>query len=76
MPSASAWRRSAFQRAGPAGGTRTLRIGDKLHIALAVLKVPNNSAQTLRPGHIYSYDIEIAVDGQTPTETLASLHML
>jgi hypothetical protein len=62
--------------ASAAPGTPTLRLGDKLHIALVALKIPNNSAQTLRPGRVYSYDIEIALDASARKETLASLRML
>lgn len=62
--------------ASPGTGVHTLRLGDKLHIALVAIKVPNNSSQTLRPGHIYSYDVAILVDGGTIKQNLSSLHML
>jgi hypothetical protein len=61
---------------GSVNGVHTLRVGDKLHIALATLKPANNSAQMLQAGRLYSYDIEITVDGQTLKETLATLRML
>jgi hypothetical protein len=60
----------------PAPGVRTLRIGRKLHIALVTLTVAANSLQTLRSGHVYSYDLEIVPDGESTRHTLASLHML
>lgn len=54
-------------------GVSTLRMGDKLHIALAVIKIPPTSPQ-LQPKRIYSYDLEIKV-GST-THTLNSLGLL
>src|SRR5262245_44155641 len=62
--------------ASPPVGVRTVRIGDKLHVAVVNLKAPANSLQTLRPGHVYSYDVEIAPDGESVRHTLDSLHML
>ena len=62
--------------ASPAPGVRTVRVGQKLHIALVTLPVPANSLQTLRPGHVYSYDLEIAPDGDSARHTFASLHLL
>ena len=62
--------------ATPAPGVPTLRLGQKLHIALVTLKPPANSQQTLLSGHVYSYDLEIAPTGTTTRHTLASLHML
>jgi hypothetical protein len=62
--------------ASPGNGVRTLRVGQKLHIALVTLQVPANSLQTLRSGHVYSYDLEIAPDGESARHTLGSLHML
>ena len=62
--------------ASPAPGVRTVRVGQKLHLALVTLQVPANSLQTLRPGHVYSYDLEIAPDGDSARHTLASLHLL
>jgi hypothetical protein len=62
--------------ATPAPGVSTLRLGQKLHIALVTLKPPANSQQTLLSGHVYSYDLEIAPTGTTTRHTLASLHML
>ena len=62
--------------ATPAPGVPTLRLGQKLHIALVTLKPPANSQQTLLSGHVYSYDLEIAPTGTTTRHTLAALHML
>lgn len=53
-------------------GTRTLRVGDKLHIALAVIKI--SQASPLQPGRTYSYDVEIRTS--TATETLKTLNLL
>lgn len=60
----------------PGTGVHTLRMGDKLHIALVTLKVAGESNQTLQPGRLYSYDLELAPDGESDKQTLASLHML
>jgi hypothetical protein len=60
----------------PAPGVHTLRVGAQLHLAQVTLKVPENSVQTLQADRLYSYDLEIAPDGQATKETLASLHML
>ena len=40
-------------------GTRTLRVGKQLHIALATNKIPKTSPRVLQPGRAYSYDISI-----------------
>ena len=68
-------------RAGAAGhllrsdpATPTLRCGEQLHVALALLRIPEGSSQTLRPGVIYSYDVTISEGGAT--HTLASLGLL
>jgi hypothetical protein len=53
-------------------GARSLRVGDGLHIALAVIKIPKNLA--LQPGRTYSYDVEIKT--ATQTETLKTLNLL
>jgi hypothetical protein len=53
---------------------RTLRIGQQLHIALAVLKILPTSPRLLEPGKIYSYDLEIRT--ATETHTLKSLGLL
>lgn len=55
-------------------GTKALRVGEKLHIALAVIKIPKTSPRLLQPGRIYSYDIEIKT--ATETQTLKTLGML
>ncbi|HVF17381.1 MAG TPA: hypothetical protein VNA21_10725 [Steroidobacteraceae bacterium] len=51
----------------------TLRVGDKLHIALALIKIPQTSPQ-LQPNRIYSYDLDIKVGDST--HTLNSLGLL
>ena len=55
-------------------GASTLRVGDKLHIALPLIKILPTSPRLLEPGKIYSYDLEIKV-GNT-THTLKSLGLL
>jgi hypothetical protein len=55
-------------------GVRTLRVGEKLHIALAVVKILPTSPRRLEPGRIYSYDLEIKT--QTETHSLKSLGLL
>jgi hypothetical protein len=55
-------------------GSRTLRVGEKLHIALAVIKILPTSPRLLQPGKIYAYDLEIKT--ATETHTLKSLGLL
>ncbi|MGZ8229596.1 MAG: hypothetical protein ACXWUS_08135 [Burkholderiales bacterium] len=55
-------------------GTRTLRVGEKLHIALAVIKILPTSPRLLEPAKIYSYDLEIKTASET--HTLKSLGLL
>jgi hypothetical protein len=55
-------------------GTRTLRVGDKLHIAVPLIKILPTSPRLLEPGKIYSYDIEIKTAAET--HTLKSLGLL
>jgi len=52
----------------------TLRCGDRLHVALALLRIPKESDKLLKPHVLYSYDLRIAA-GAT-THTLASLGLL
>ena len=40
-------------------GTPTLRVGAKLHVVVATVKIPKTSPRLLQPGHVYSYDCEI-----------------
>ena len=54
--------------------TRTLRAGDKLHIALPLIKILPTSPRLLEPGKIYSYDVEIKT--ATATHNLKSLGLL
>jgi hypothetical protein len=54
--------------------TRTVRAGDKLHIALPLIKILPTSPRLLEPGKIYSYDIEIKT--ATATHNLKSLGLL
>jgi hypothetical protein len=53
---------------------RTWRLGDKLHLALATVRIPENAGKSFQPDVLYSYDITIKV-GST-THTLQSLNML
>ncbi len=55
-------------------GTRTLRVGKQLHIALATIKIPTTSPRVLQPGRAYSYDISITT--ATETKTLKTLGLL
>jgi hypothetical protein len=52
----------------------TLRVGDKLHLALATVKFGEAAGKTFAPDTIYSYDLDIKVDAST--HTLQSLNML
>ena len=55
-------------------GAPTLRVGDKLHIAVPLIKILPTSPRLLEPGKIYSYDLEIKT--ATGTHTLKSLGLL
>jgi hypothetical protein len=55
-------------------GEMTWRIGDKLHLGLLTARIPEASGKAFQADNIYSYDVEITVDG--PTQNLKSLHML
>jgi hypothetical protein len=55
--------------------TRTVRAGDKLHIALPLIKILPTSPRLLEPGKIYSYDLEIKTASGT-TQNLKSLGLL
>jgi hypothetical protein len=55
-------------------GTKTLRVGKQLHIALAVIKIPKTSPRVLQPGRAYSYDLSIKT--ATETTTLQALGLL
>jgi hypothetical protein len=61
-----------FFRSNPP--TTTLHIGDNLHVAVALLRIPADSQKVLKPSVIYSYDLTI-VEG-AKTHTLASLGLL
>jgi len=54
--------------------TSTLRCGDRLHVAQALLRIPKESDKLLKPHVVYSYDVGITA-GET-THTLASLGLL
>ena len=54
--------------------TPTLRVGDKLHIAVPLIKILPTSPRLLESGKIYSYDLEIK--SGTATHTLQSLGLL
>ena len=53
---------------------KTLRVADKLHLAVVTLRLP--SGKTLLPERLYSYDVEITLDGQSAKQTLKSLGLL
>jgi hypothetical protein len=55
-------------------GHQTLRVGDKLHIAVPLIKILPTSPRLLEPGKIYSYDLEIKT--ATATHNLKSLGLL
>ena len=52
----------------------TLRIGDKLHIAVPLIKILPTSPRLLEPGKIYSYDVEVKT--ANATHNLKSLGLL
>ena len=54
--------------------TRTLRCADRLHVAVALARIPQGSDKTLEPGVVYSYDVAITVGAVT--HTLESLGLL
>ena len=58
----------------PDPGAKTIRLGDKLHVILVTLKLPEG--KTLVRERLYSYDLEITPDGQTTKQTLKSLGLL
>ena len=60
-------------RSEPASST--LRCGERLHVTVALLRIPAESQKTLKPGVVYSYDIEITEAGGA-RHTLASLGLL
>ncbi|MGH2614273.1 MAG: hypothetical protein ACRDJC_03460 [Thermomicrobiales bacterium] len=55
--------------------SKSLRIGAQLHVVMALLKIPSGSDKALKPGALYSYDVEIAEPGGQ-RHTLASLGLL
>lgn len=61
-------------RSDPA--TPTLRFGAQLHVATALLRIPDASEKRLLPGIVYSYDFEIAETASGTKHTLASLGLL
>ena len=58
--------------AGPDPATKTLRVGDQLHLAVVSLKLP--AGKVLVPGRIYSYDLTF--QNQSGAQTLKSLGLL
>lgn len=58
----------------PDPGARTVRAGDKLHVAVVTLRLPE--AKTLLPDRLYSYDLEITPANQATKQTLKSLKLL
>ncbi len=57
-----------------ATGEQTWRLGDQLHLGLLTARIPAASGKAFLADQLYSYDIEITVDGRT--DTLQSLGML
>jgi hypothetical protein len=55
-------------------GTNTVRVGAKLHVVVATVKIPKTSPRILQAGHVYSYDCEIVTTNGT--HTLKSLGLL
>lgn len=55
-------------------GTRTRRVGAKLHLVVATVKIPKTSPRVLLPGKIYSYDCEIVT--ASGRHTLKSMGLL
>ena len=55
-------------------GTPTLRVGAKLHVAVATVKIPLTSPRLLQSERIYSYDV--AIDAAGARQTLKSLGLL
>lgn len=54
--------------------TRTLRLGERLHLALVTVRIAETSAKRLEPDRLYSYDLDIRTgDGN---KTLADLGLL
>jgi hypothetical protein len=58
----------------PDPGAQSVRVGDKLHVAVVTLRLP--SGKTLVPERLYSYDLEITPQNQTAKSTLRSLGLL
>ena len=56
--------------------TATLRFGARLHVAQALLRIPQGSEKALQPGTVYSYDVEIVEAAVGARHTLASLGLL
>lgn len=64
----SVWFRS------PEPGASTVRVGERLHIAVVTLRLPEGKA--LARGRLYSYDLAITPQGQATPATLRSLGLL
>ena len=58
----------------PDPGAKSVRVGEKLHLAVVTLRLP--AGKTLVPERLYSYDLEIVPQGQTAKSTLKSLGLL
>ncbi len=55
-------------------GIQTLRIGRRLHLAVAIIKIEKTSPRVLQAGRTYSYDL--AIRTATETQTLKTLGLL
>lgn len=58
----------------PDPGAKTIRLGDKLHIVVVTLRLPEG--KTLVRDRLYSYDLEITPENQSTKQTLNSLGLL
>ena len=65
---------SVDESAPVANGTDTVRIGERLHLGLVTVRIPETSAKSFQPDTLYSYDLQIASGGST--HTLQSLGLL
>lgn len=58
----------------PDPGTKSVRVGDNLHLAVITVRLPE--AKKLQPERLYSYDVELVVQGQSAKQNLKSLGLL
>lgn len=58
----------------PDPGTKSVRVGDGLHVCVVTVKLPE--AKRLVPERLYSYDLELTPTGQTTKQNFKSLGLL